>query len=231
LTYEPLGDRVLSLAHGATIVGFCFLLFPLTAYFRRQSEASRVLTVMGMGLSLAFIAGPSVVDFGSRAVITAITTLFVLVGLAAMLQFLLVFPTMSRWIQRPMGKKLLYLPVLVVWLFLAWRILFTPPASSALNTLTTVATSTIVAAYLLLSLAVAVRHWRRSGTAERSSLSLGVMALGSVVGLGPAVLVQVVTAVAPHIVLPGQEYYTLAMVLIPLTWSRSAAMIRGLHHD
>ncbi len=222
VTYGPLPQHQLSLGRTAAIIGFCFLLFPLAAFFRQAVEATRVLAVMGIGLSLALMPGPYIAEFSLRSLTIAITSLFVLFGVVALLQFLLVFPQRRPWLQRPHGKKLLYLPAFVLWLLIAWRVLFTPTATPALNTLTNTLAGVIIGAYCLLSMFQVLRNYSRTDQAQRRALGLNWMLLGTVAGLVPVTIAQLVSAFSPQSVLPGQDYYFVTLALIPLSWSRSA---------
>lgn len=227
ITYGPLPQLELRLAHAAMMVGFCFLLLPLLAFFRQPIEATRVLAVMGIGLSLAFLDGPYIAAFSMRALAAAITSLFVLFGVAALLQFLLVFPRRRPWLQRSYGKKLLYLPAFVLWLLIAWRLLFTPAASPALNVLTSTLAGVITGTYFLLGLFQVLRNYSRTNQAQRQALKINSMLLGTVAALVPVTIAQLVAAFSPQSVLPGQDYYFISLVLIPLSWARSASLADG----
>ncbi len=224
VTYSALPEHELSLVHTSVIIGLCFLLFPLAAYFRKAAEATRVLAVMGIGLSLAFMPGPYLAQFDTRALTVAITSLFVLFGVAALLQFLLVFPQRRPLLNRSYGKKLLYFPAFVLWALIAYRVLFTPTATHALNMLTNTMAGVIIGAYLLLSLFQVLRNYSRTNQSQRKSLGLNWMLLGTVLGLMPVTIAQLVSTFSPQSVLPGQDYYFITLALIPLTWARSASL-------
>jgi membrane-associated protease RseP (regulator of RpoE activity) len=227
ITYGPLPQRELRLAHAAAIVGFCFLLLPLLTFLRQPIEATRVLAVMGIGLSLAFMDGPYIAAFSMRALTAAITSLFVLFGVAALLQFLLVFPQQRPWLRRPWGKTVLYMPAFALWLLIAWRLLFTPAASPALTALTSTLAGVITGSYFLLSLFQVLRNYSRTDQAQRQVLKINSMLLGTVAALVPVTIAQLVAAFSPQSVLPGQDYYFITLALIPLSWARSARLAYG----
>lgn len=226
IAYGLLSAGKLSLARASLIVGFCFLLLPLAAYFVNPLEATRVLVVVGFGLSFAFMTGPYIADFSIRSLTVAITSLFVLFGVAALLQFLLVFPQKRPWLQRSYGKKLLYLPALLLWLLIAYRVLFTPAATGGLNTLTNFMAGIIIGGYLFASLFQVLRNYSRTHKAQRQALALNWMLLATIVGLVPATIAQLVMAFSPHASLPGQDYFFVTLALIPLSWARSASLLR-----
>lgn len=224
IMYGAMPPRELSRGRVAVLVGFCFLLFPLAAFFSKPAEATRVLTVMGVGLSLAFLTGPEIQDFGTRALTTAVNSLFVFVGVAAILQFLLVFPHRRPWLGRPYGKLLLFLPALILWLLIAYRVLFTPTVSETLNTVTKAMSSIIIGVYLLIAVFQFLRNFSRTDQAERKALKINGMLLGTVLGIVPVTIAQLVSAFSPGAGLPGQDYYFITLALIPMTWARSASL-------
>lgn len=221
--FEPLPARALSLRRVSTIIGLSYLLFPLLAFTRRPSDATRVLLVMGIGLSFAFISGPHVAEAGIRALTAAVAQLFVVTGIAAMVQFLLVFPHRRAWLQRGPGKTLLYLPALLLWALLAYRILFIPPATGVLSTVTNLAFVIVMGAYCLFALFLVLRNYSRTDRAQRKALKLNGMLWGTVFGFLPATLAQLVAAFSPASVLPAQDAWFASLVLIPFAWARSAS--------
>jgi len=223
IAYGPMPEGQLAIAHASAIIGICFLLFPLAAYFRKAVEATRILAVMGTGLSLAFMTGPLVTDFGIRVLTVAVTSLFVMFGVAALFHFLLVFPEKRPWLDRSYAANLLYFPAFLLWALLTYRVVFTPAATDALNLLTSVMATVIIGAYLLLSLFQVLRNYSRTDVMQRKALGLNPMLLGTVVGLVPATVAQLVSAFSPQAGLPGQHYYFLTLALIPLSWARSAS--------
>ncbi len=223
IRYGPLLPRTLAMSRASAVIGLCFLLFPLLAWIRHPSDATRILSVMGFGLSLAFVPAPYIAEASIRAITTTVTTVFVLAGVAALLQFLLVFPRKRPWLNRPLGKRLLYLPALLLWAVLAFRILWMPPASTALNVVTNLLAGVVVGGYLLAALYLVLRNYSRTDRAERKRLALNGMIWGTVLGLLPATVAQLVDAFSPASALPGQDYYFASLVLIPLSWSRSAS--------
>ncbi len=223
IIYAPLTPAKLALERAAAVIGFCFLLFPMLALFRVSNAATRMLTVMGIGLSMAFLHGPFVSDASIRAMTATISTLFMLFGIAAMLQFLLMLPNWRPFLDKSWARVAIYLPAFSLWLLLAWRLLFNPPATAALNMLTGLLVGIVVGAYLLLALFRILRNYSQTDSEQRERLGLNLMLWGTVIGLLPATLALLVTTFSPHSVLPGQDYYFMSLALIPLTWARSAS--------
>ena len=208
---EPVAERKF-LAHAGFLVGFCFIIFTVRAFVQEQTASTQALALAGVLFSFAFIAGPY---FGSpmlRSVDNAITTLLVWLGVASILNFLLVH-------LRSGGNKLVYVPGLAVGLFIAWRILAQPEATDSLNNLTSVFVGVVAAFYLIAALVTVYRGYAGATDSERESSGLKLMMIGAVIGLLPPLISIVTSIVAPQVVLPGQNFYFLAFVAIPITWS------------
>ena len=222
VTFGELVPQRKLLAHAGFVVGFCFLGFSLWAYMRKQTKATMTLAVTGTFLSLAFLNGPYFESYTLRSLNNALTTIVIFLGVAALLHFLLICPKRSAFLDKANAKRMLYAPGLAAGLFISFRILATPEATSALNTFTTVFVGLVVAFYLLSCLVTVYRSYSGSSAAERGSQGLNLMLIGTLVGLTLPLIGTVVGVVAPQVVLPGQNFYFLTFVLIPITWSMAA---------
>ncbi|HKJ16937.1 MAG TPA: PDZ domain-containing protein [Xanthomonadales bacterium] len=223
--FTSLNDREMAREQLSIIVGFAFLLIPLVACITRPAPATRVLALMGLGLSLHFFDGPYLVSYDVHAVALTVVQLFVLLGLAAMIHFLHLFPLKRSLIQKPWGKKLIYFPVLLIWFADAWRILFTPPASSVPAQLAKGFSETGMIAYFMLGLILVVANYISAQGAERSRLALNQMLLASLVASVPIVTALLAGSFLPELILPWQNYYFVLLALVPMAWSYSASRI------
>lgn len=223
IVYLALSQQKLTFERVSLAVGFCFLLFPVLALFRAPNHATRLLAVMGTGLSMSLLQGPFIADAGVRAMTATISSLFVLVGMAALVQFLMVFPARRTFMDKSYAKTLIYLPALLLWLLLAWRLLFTPPASTALNIFHGLLTGIVEGGYFLFGLFLLLHNYSKTNRVQRKALGLNLMLWGTVLGLLPAVIGQLTTAFSPQSALPGQAYYFISLALIPMAWARSAS--------
>jgi len=228
IEYRPLPAETLRLRLASFVVGLFFLMLPAATFLRHAHPATAVLAVMGIGLSLSFFDRPYIADFYLRASSLAITTLFVLIGVAALLQFLLTFPHRRAWLAQPMRRRLIYLPVFLLWLMYAWRFVFTPSGSSALSSFTQFLAGGVIGGYLLASLFLLLRNFSRTDKAQRKALALNWMLFGTLVGFIPGTVAQLTRAFSPHAHLPAQDFYFIALALIPLSWSWSASRRREL---
>ena len=214
---EPVAERKF-LAHASFLVGFCFIGFTMRAYMQGPSASTQALALAGTLFSLAFLGGPYFENYMLRSINNAVTVVIVWIGVASILNFLLVH-------LRSGGNRLLYLPGLAVGLFIAWRILATPEATSGLNNFGNILFGVVAAFYLIGSLVTVYRSFSGATASERESSGLQLMMIGALVGLVPPIVTIVVGVVAPQVVLPGQNFYFLAMIAIPITWSM--AVLKG----
>ncbi len=200
------------LAHATFLVGFCFIIFTVRAFMQKQTASTQALALAGILFSFAFITGPY---FGSpmlRSIDNAVGVLLVWLGVASILNFLLVH-------LRGGGNRLLYLPGLAVGLFIAWRILATPAATDGLNNFTNIFVGIVAVFYLIAALVTVYRSFAGATASEREASGLKLMMIGALVGLLPPMIGIAAGVVAPQVVLPGQNFYFLAFIAIPITWS------------
>jgi len=218
---EPVPQRKL-LSHAGFLVGFCFLVFTLRAYLQRQTPSTAALALAGILFSFVFITGPYFGSFTLRSLANAIETLLVFLGIPSILYFLLVHFG-SGYLGKANAKRMLYAPGLLAGLFLAWRILATPEATDSLNLFSSVFIGAVALFYLITSLVTVYKNYSASSSAERDSKGLNLMLLGTLIGMLPPVVTIVTGIIAPQLVLPGQAFYFLSFVLIPITWSIAAS--------
>ncbi len=190
------------------------------AYLRRQTASTQALALAGTLFSLAFIGGPYFESYMVRSVDSAINVLLIWLGVASILNFLLVHLKSG-------GNRLLYLPALVAGLFIAWRILFTPEATSGLNNFSNILFGVVAAFYLIGSLVTVYQSFSGATAAERESNGLQLILIGAIIGLVPPLVSIVAGVIAPQVVLPGQNFYFLTMIAIPVTWSMAVLKAPG----
>jgi hypothetical protein len=65
---------------------------------------------------------------------------------------------------------------------------------------------------------VALLHsYVRASSRDRERWGLNLMLAGVLVGLGPVTIAALVGIVAPRAMLPGSDFYSLTLVLVPVT--------------
>jgi len=214
---EPVPQRKFN-AHASFVVGFCFIGFTMWAFMQRQTASTQALALAGTMFSLAFIAGPYFGSYMMRSLNNVAAVFLVWLGVASILNFLLVH-------LRSGGNRMYYIPAIVVSLFIGWRILATPEATDALNNFSNVVIGVVAAFYLIFSLVTVYRAYSGASASDRDANGLNLMLIGALIGFLPPILAIVSSVVAPQVVLPGQNFYFLSFVAIPITWSM--AVLKG----
>ena len=214
---EPVAQRKFN-AHASFVVGFCFIGFTLWAFMQRQTESTAALLLAGTAFSLVFIGGPYFESYMVRSLNNLVSVFIVWFGVAAILNFLLVH-------LRSGGNRMYYVPALAASLFIAWRILATPEATDALSNFANIFVGAIVAFYLIFSLVTVYRGYSGASASDRSANGLNLMLIGALVGFLPTIIGVVASIVSPQTVLPGQNFYLLSFIAIPIAWSM--AVLKG----
>jgi len=208
---DPVPRRKL-LAHAGFLVGFCFLAFTMRAYLQRQTPSTAALALAGILFSFAFLTGPYLDSFMLRNIVGAIETILVFLGVASILAFLMIH-------LRSGASNMLYLPGLAAGLFISWRILATPESTSGLNTFAAFFIGAIILFYLISSIWTVYKAYSEATASERDNQGLNLMLIGALVGMLPPVVAVLANTLAPQLVLPGQAFYFLSFVVLPITWS------------
>ena len=212
VTFGELVPERKFLAHAGFVAGFCFIGFTMWAFLRKQTDSTFALGLAGVLFSLAFITGPYVDNPTLRSVDNAVATLLVWIGIASILNFLLVH-------LRSGGNRLVYIPGIAAGLFIVWRILAAPESTDTLNTVGSIFIGLCAAFYLLGSLYNVYQGFSGASAAERDARGLNLMLIGALVGLLPPFIGIAAGIVAPTLVLPGSNFYFLFFVAVPITWS------------
>ena len=223
---EPVAERRF-LAYTGQIIGFCFLIFCVGAYLKRPNAATLALVVMGIGLGYAFLGGPYYNSTTARSVIAALNNVLGFIGVGALLHFMLVYPKRHSFLDRSNALLILYGPAVLAGLYFAYLVLMRPEATSALNTFTNVALGLVIVFYFGGALYRMISIYRNATPEARANQRINLLLVGTVLGLAPVIIRYLVIAVSPQTVLPGQNFYILAVVLIPITWALAAMQSEG----
>ena len=219
LIFDSLPRRQRWLGWAAAAIGFCYLGFGLWPYLSRASPSTTYLALFGLCFGAAFLPGPYARSYLLRTFGGALATFLVVIGFAFLVHLLLSYPHRRPWLERRRAPRWIYGPALVVALFLLFRIIFRPEATSGLNMATNVLVSLFIVGYFSWAGGLMVTSYRRASPAERRERGLTLMLLGTIVGLAPVTISSMVGAVAPSFVLPGVQFYFLTLVLIPVSFA------------
>jgi hypothetical protein len=222
LTFSGLPARDVVLSFASAIIGFCFLIFGLYAYWRVQNQSTTLLALVGICFGLAFVNTPYLSSYALRTIFGAVTLVLIVFGFAFLLHFMMVFPKAKAFLSKKNAMLWLYGPAALVALLFLFLIIFQPEATSTLNTAFNIIVGLLVAGYLGLAVAAMVHSFVKATPQERAANGLNFMLLGTVIGLAPLVISALIGVIAPKVVLPGVEFYALTMVLIPFALAQAA---------
>jgi hypothetical protein len=102
-----------------------------------------------------------------------------------------------------------------------------PDSTSAMNAARRILFGVIIGGYLISAIVLMWQNHSRAGSEAKSRFGLNAMLWGTILGFLPVVAGIVTSIFSPQTVLPGSDYYFLAMVLIPITWSAAARKSAG----
>lgn len=225
ITYasQPARDRALQWA--GFLIGLCFVGFGLMAYSRAPGEASLVFALTGLCLGLTFMGGPYIASPALRDLVSAATLIVVVMGFATLLHCLSVFPARKATLERPGMTRVLYAPAVLIALLFIWLIAFKPASTASLNGIVNVLVGIFVVGYFGLSVVALIHSVAKASPRERERSGLNLLLAGVIIGLAPVTIGALVAVVAPSVVLPGSDFYSLTLVLVPITLA--AAIMRA----
>ena len=222
ITQASLPTTYRYVARVATLVGLCYLGFTLWAYLTVPGTATRLLAFVGLSFGLAFLGTPYFESSLVRNMVETMILVIILLGCAALVHFLLTFPTRRPILDRPSGTKLLYGPAIVLSLiFMAFSSL-QPASTSAVNIFFRTVFNLTFAGYFLAAIITLVRRYSGSAPTDRAAHGLGLMLVGVLIGLGPLLLVFILGLLSPSTFLPQSQFYFLTLGLIPIAFAVAA---------
>jgi hypothetical protein len=220
---SPVNQRLTT--YGGILIGVCFLVFGVWAYLAAPGRATALLAVLGLTFGPAFTIGPYFASAALRTAVGAITFAVILVGLAVLLHFLLVFPRAKQLLQRRNMMWVIYGPAAVVALVAVWVTALQSTATSESNAILRLLFGLFEAAYFVIALIALIHSYVVASSQDRAAQGLNLLLVGSVAALGPLLLLVVVSLLAPQVVLPGAQYFFLTLVLIPVTFALAAVKV------
>lgn len=222
ITYGPLLPRMLVLSLGDAATGACFLLFGLWAYFKAPSTATRLLALVGVCFGIPLLPAPWFDSFAVRAAAEAIGTTLIVFAFAFLLHFVLAFPYARSWLERPISRPVIYAPATLLALVFLYLIGFQPDATHGLQTFVSTFANLVLAGYFGASAWIMVSSFRQTHPDERNGRGISFMLLGTLLGMLPLAVAAFLRVVFPQFLLPGIEFYSLTLVLVPISFALAA---------
>lgn len=207
-----------ALAWSGNLVALLMLAMGLAIFWKYPRKPATLFFLSNYCLALAFMTPPYLESFVMRKVVALNFLLFLALGLAFFLHLSVVFPKAKPPVGETAVETLIYLPVPLMAVFFVSLMLFQPWADLRLNQFLHYAFGIAVLYCLGLALAAIVHsYWTRS--AADAPASLGILLIGTFAGVVPPALGVLFDSFFPGILLPGREYYPLAVALASLAFA------------
>ncbi|MBI3208833.1 MAG: hypothetical protein HYZ37_08020 [Candidatus Solibacter usitatus] len=190
--HTPLAPNEVSWAIARELLGLCVLGFALWAYFSAPGTPTIVLAVSVLGLSVTV---PNFESAPVRTVGGIIALVSLVLGTAAAVHFLLVFPSRWLFLNRPWGTKILYAPGVIVALITIVAMIY--PAERTDYLFGTVLSSFLLV-YPLAAMVLLVGRYVAATAADRRLHGLRLLLVAVAVGVGPYVLYPIVNLLLPE---------------------------------
>lgn len=207
-----------AIAWAAALLGFGFILVPLIANSMSPSPAGRYLTWFGLCFGLTFLPVVHLSSAVARNLATTAVVVAVVLGFALLLRFVLAFPRDTSPAKQS-AQALIWGPAALIALLFVYLGMAEPDSTSTLNAMVNLLVGLFVIGYFAAALVVLFRKYRAATPAQRTDSGLGLVAWGAVVALVPILIASLMNLVSPMTVLPGQQYYFLALGIIPIAFS------------
>ncbi len=227
LTYTQLAGRANAIGYVAALIGFCFLVFGVLPYTKAQTRNTMLLALMGISLALAFFGGPYFQSYALRTAVGSLTILAILFGFAFLMDFMMSYPQAKAWTEKNWAKYAIYGPATLVSLVILYVIIMNPTATGGLNVFVNIMFGVFVVYYFGAAMVAMFQSFSKATPAERESQGLTLMLAGVIVGLLPVTIGSLIAIFAPQAVLPGQDFYFMTLVLIPIALSMAVMKKAG----
>ena len=227
LTLAPAGlpASEIRLARTRSLLGLCFLVFPLWAWVKSPDSPALLLAVFGLSFGFLLMGAPSFESPAVRGILDAAGILALYAGLAALVHFLLVFPFRAPFLDRRWAGVGLYGPAVTAVLVSVATLNL--PNGIASRTMLGMLSTLFGAVYFVSAVVLVIWRYAAATQAERARHGLGIMLLGMLAAFVPLLLYPVVTSLWPA----SASYYRiiastysppLTLALIPIAFSVAA---------
>jgi membrane-associated protease RseP (regulator of RpoE activity) len=219
---EPAGHLIGVIGGG--FVGLVFLVCGTLVYVKAPSLPSLLFGIVGLGLGSVLLPEPYLHSYGLRVLTEALGLGAISVAFACLLHLLMVFPKAKRVVERKGIVHLIYLPAVL--LAIVGTVSVTVQPAGVVETAILFLLLILLLPYFVLPILAMVHSYAKATREERAAQGLYYLLWGILIGLGPLAVELIAKLVAPEISLPGSDYYFLALVLIPVSFT-AVLMLNG----
>jgi hypothetical protein len=212
-------------ARGRSFLGLCFIGFTLWAWLASPGATTTLLAVAGLSFGFLGLGAPY---FASRALRDAVDSLGVValvIGIVAVVHFLLAFPTRRAFLDRPWATLFLYAPGVILALISIGALVLPIGLSWGGNKFIDTLYTVFFGVYFLWAIVLLVRRYVGTPPAERTIHGLGLMLASTVVVFGPFLFFAIAPSLWPASMKAYQlysPYSAFTFALIPIAFSVAA---------
>jgi hypothetical protein len=217
------------LARVQSLVGLCFLGFTLWAWLASPGLPTALLAVFGLSFGFLLLGTPYFASGALRDAVDSVGVAAFVIGIVALVHFLLVCPSRRAFLDRRWATVILYAPGVIVALITIGDLIHPIALKSGRSNLVIgMLYNVFMAGYFLGALVLLLFNFIAAYRAARPTRGLGLMLAGTIIAVGPFLAYPIVTALWPASAAVFQRYspyLNYAFVAIPITFSWAA--VRG----
>jgi PDZ domain len=213
-----LPGKDLFLAWSGTLMALVMLALGLVVYWKSPNKVTTLYFLSNLSFALAFMKPPYLETAVLRNIVAFNFILFITMGFAFFLHLAVVFPRAKPLItDGSFWEMIIYVPApLMAINYLGLRLL-QPRADLLVNRVLHEAFALLVLACLVLTLAAIVHSFRTAKDPE-TWRAVRLLLPSAMLGILPALAVLLLETFRPTLNLPGEAYYPLLAILVPLSF-------------
>ncbi|MBI4266736.1 MAG: hypothetical protein HY657_20405 [Acidobacteria bacterium] len=214
------------LARGRSFLGLCFLGFTLWAWFASPGTTTTLLAVFGQSFGFLLMGTPYFASRALRDAVGSVVVVTFVVGIVALVHFLLAFPSRRAFLDRRWATVILYGPGAIVALITIGDLVHPIELKSGRGNLVIgMLYNVFMAVYFLWAIVLLVWRYVATQPSERAMHGLGIMLASTVLAFGPFLVYPIVTSLWPASMKAYQlysPYSSFTFALIPIAFSVAA---------
>ncbi len=202
------------------VLGLLFVVLGMYASHKFKSDLSTAFGIFAVCFGFIFLNGPYIASNLLGSIVAIVTGAIFLMAFTSLAYYMLRYPPESAFLQ---GKncKLLYAPMVLLFLFIIVLEILQPDASGTLNMVLRLLFGAFIIGYFLIALVTLIKKYMHASAEDRASKGLNMMLLGVIIGIVPILIEFTIITISPKTEVPGSDYlfYTFAAIPIFFTWA------------
>ncbi len=207
------------------LCGVLFLVLGVWAYLKIPNRGTLTWAVVGCSFSLSFMSGPYIPPGAIRSIAMPVIVLVVLLGFAALVDFLIRAGKVGAYSAGPGAPRWVYGPPLALGLMLIGLFVLQPAATSGLNVAVRTIMNVFFIGYLGAALVLVFRNYVKATGGVRAQRKLGLMLAAALAGLLPPVAVTGLNLISPSTFVDSAQFWILGILAVPIAFT--LAVVHG----